>query len=50
MLTHRSFLAHLVVRCALSIQGSMTVQGPALELAAIHVKHHTQADRPGDLK
>ena len=50
MLTHRSFRANQVVKYVLLILGSMSVQGPALEWATIHVRHHAQADRPGDLK
>jgi len=48
MLTHRSFRPHPVVKCCLLILGSMAFEGPALEWAATHIKHHAQADRPGD--
>jgi len=48
MLTHRSFRPHPVVKCVLLILGSMSLEGSALEWAATHVKHHAQADRPGD--
>jgi stearoyl-CoA desaturase (delta-9 desaturase) len=48
MLTHRSFKAHPVVKCIFLMLGSMAFEGPALEWAATHVKHHAQADRPGD--
>ncbi len=48
MLTHRSFRPHPVVKCILLILGSMSIEGSALEWAATHVKHHAQADRPGD--
>ncbi len=48
MLTHRSFRANPVVKFVLLLLGSMAVQGPALEWAATHIKHHAQADREGD--
>ena len=48
MLTHRSFRPHPVVKCLLLILGSMAFEGPALEWAATHIKHHAQSDRPGD--
>lgn len=48
MLTHRSFCAHPVVRTALLVLGSMAVEGPAIEWAANHLKHHALADRAGD--
>src|SRR5579859_5126840 len=48
MLTHRSFCAQPVVRAALLVLGSMAVEGPAIEWAANHLKHHALADRAGD--
>jgi stearoyl-CoA desaturase (Delta-9 desaturase) len=48
MLTHRSFRAHPVVRLLLLILGSMAFEGPAIEWAATHTKHHARADREGD--
>ncbi len=48
MLTHRSFRPHPVVKCLLLILGSMSVEGPALQWAATHIKHHALADREGD--
>ncbi len=48
MLTHRSFRAHPVVSFVLLVLGSMSVEGPALEWAATHIKHHAHADREGD--
>src|SRR2546421_11193497 len=48
MLTHRSFRSHPLVKCFLLILGSMAFEGPALEWAATHIKHHARADRPGD--
>ena len=48
MLTHRSFRAHPAVRGMLLILGSMAIEGPAIEWAANHLKHHALADRVGD--
>lgn len=48
MLTHRSFQAHPVVKVILLILGSMGVEGPPIEWAATHIKHHAQSDREGD--
>jgi stearoyl-CoA desaturase (delta-9 desaturase) len=48
MLTHRSFRPHPVVKFILLVLGSMALEGPALEWAATHVKHHAQSDREGD--
>lgn len=48
MLTHRSFRPHPVVKFILLVFGSMALEGPALEWAATHVKHHAQSDREGD--
>ncbi|GER86039.1 stearoyl-CoA 9-desaturase [Dictyobacter vulcani] len=48
MLTHRSFQANPVIKFLLLVFGSMSLQGPAIEWAATHVKHHAQADKEGD--
>jgi stearoyl-CoA desaturase (delta-9 desaturase) len=48
MLTHRSFRPHPVVKGLLLILGSMSVEGPALQWAATHIKHHALSDREGD--
>ena len=48
MLTHRSFQPHPAVKFILLVLGSMSIEGPALDWAATHIKHHAQADRPGD--
>ena len=48
MLTHRSFNPHPLVKSLFLILGSMALEGPALEWAATHVKHHSVADREGD--
>ncbi len=48
MLTHRSFRPNPAVKALLLILGSMAVEGPALDWAATHIKHHARADREGD--
>jgi stearoyl-CoA desaturase (Delta-9 desaturase) len=48
MLTHRSFQPHPVVKFIFLAFGSMAVEGPALQWAAIHIKHHAHSDREGD--
>jgi stearoyl-CoA desaturase (Delta-9 desaturase) len=48
MLTHRSFQPHPVVKFIFLVLGSMALEGPAIEWAATHTKHHAQADREGD--
>jgi stearoyl-CoA desaturase (delta-9 desaturase) len=48
MLTHRSFKPHPIVKFILLVLGSMAWEGPALQWAATHIKHHAQADREGD--
>lgn len=48
MLTHRSFRPHPVVKFILLVLGSMSIEGPALQWAATHIKHHALSDREGD--
>jgi stearoyl-CoA desaturase (delta-9 desaturase) len=48
MLTHRSFQPHPIVKFILLVLGSMSLEGPAIEWAATHIKHHAQSDRDGD--
>ncbi|GHO67491.1 stearoyl-CoA 9-desaturase [Ktedonobacter sp. SOSP1-85] len=48
MLTHRSFAAHPVVKFIFLVLGSMALEGPALEWAATHIKHHSYSDKEGD--
>jgi stearoyl-CoA desaturase (delta-9 desaturase) len=48
MLTHRSFRPNPVVKFVLLVLGSMSLEGPALDWAAIHIKHHAHSDREGD--
>jgi stearoyl-CoA desaturase (delta-9 desaturase) len=48
MLTHRSFEANPVVRFFFLMLGSMAVEGPALDWASIHIKHHANTDEDDD--
>lgn len=48
MLTHRSFKPNPVVKFILLVLGSMALEGPALEWASTHIKHHALSDREGD--
>jgi stearoyl-CoA desaturase (delta-9 desaturase) len=46
--SHGSFQTKPVVRWVLAIMGSMAAQGPVLYWAAIHRRHHSCSDQPGD--
>jgi stearoyl-CoA desaturase (Delta-9 desaturase) len=48
MLTHRSFRPNPVIKFCLLVLGSMSLEGPALEWAATHIKHHAHSDREDD--
>ncbi len=48
MLTHRSFDSPAPVRLFFLALGSMALQGPAIEWAATHTKHHAKSDKEGD--
>jgi stearoyl-CoA desaturase (delta-9 desaturase) len=48
MLTHRSFKPNPVIKFALLVLGSMALEGPPLEWAATHIKHHSRSDKNGD--
>jgi stearoyl-CoA desaturase (Delta-9 desaturase) len=48
LLTHRSFDAPAPVKLAFLALGGMALQGPAIEWAATHQKHHAKADKEGD--
>jgi len=48
MLTHRSFAAHPAVRFFFLMLGSMAVEGPALDWASIHIKHHANTGKEDD--
>jgi stearoyl-CoA desaturase (Delta-9 desaturase) len=48
LFTHRSFKTGPVVRGALGIMGSASIEGPVISWVADHRKHHAFADMPGD--
>jgi len=48
LFTHRAFNAPAPVRAVLGILGSMAVQGPILQWASNHRRHHQHADKPSD--
>ncbi|MEO7021630.1 MAG: acyl-CoA desaturase [Ktedonobacteraceae bacterium] len=48
MLTHRSFKPNPVVKFIFLMLGSMAFEGPAIEWAATHVRHHADSDQEGD--
>jgi len=45
---HRGFQTSTPVRVILAILGSMAAEGPILFWVAVHRRHHTYSDRPGD--
>ena len=47
-LTHGSFKATRPLRIALTIAGSMAIEGPATRWVADHRRHHAFSDREGD--
>jgi len=48
MLTHRAFKARRWLKIALSIAGSMAIQGGPIRWVADHRKHHQHSDGPDD--
>ncbi|MBI2078679.1 MAG: acyl-CoA desaturase [Euryarchaeota archaeon] len=48
MLTHHSIVARAPTRALLLIAGSMSLQGPPVDWAATHQRHHALSDREGD--
>jgi stearoyl-CoA desaturase (Delta-9 desaturase) len=48
LFTHRSFKTTRAVRALLAVLGSMAIEGPLIEWASTHRKHHRFSDRPGD--
>jgi stearoyl-CoA desaturase (Delta-9 desaturase) len=47
-LTHGAFKAKRMLRVALAVAGSMSVQGSVIRWVADHRRHHAYADREGD--
>lgn len=48
LFTHRSFKTPRVVELILAALGSMAAEGPLLEWAAVHRRHHQHSDECGD--
>jgi stearoyl-CoA desaturase (delta-9 desaturase) len=48
LFTHRSFKTGPIVRGALGIMGSASIEGPVISWVADHRKHHAFSDMPGD--
>jgi stearoyl-CoA desaturase (Delta-9 desaturase) len=48
LFTHRSFKTTRALRALLAVLGSMAIEGPPIEWASTHRKHHRFSDRPGD--
>ncbi|MBE9144252.1 acyl-CoA desaturase [Planktothrix mougeotii] len=45
---HGAFKTNTVIRVLLAILGCMSAQGPVIQWASIHRRHHKYSDRPGD--
>jgi stearoyl-CoA desaturase (Delta-9 desaturase) len=48
LFSHRAFCTVPAVRVLLAIAGAMAAQGPVFYWAAVHRRHHSYSDRPGD--
>ncbi|MEA3190026.1 MAG: hypothetical protein QOD77_608 [Thermoplasmata archaeon] len=48
MLTHRAVTLRAPARFTMLVLGTMSMQGPASDWAATHIRHHAKADREGD--
>jgi len=48
LFSHRAFQTTAPLRLLLVIAGSVAAQGPVLYWAAVHRRHHSYSDRPGD--
>jgi stearoyl-CoA desaturase (delta-9 desaturase) len=48
MLTHQGFQSNAVVRTVFLILGCMAFDGPPIQWAATHIKHHAHSDEDGD--
>jgi stearoyl-CoA desaturase (Delta-9 desaturase) len=46
--SHRSFQTSRAIKALLAILGSMALQGPVVQWAAAHRRHHNFSDREGD--
>ncbi|MEY4180138.1 MAG: hypothetical protein RLY70_3712 [Planctomycetota bacterium] len=48
LITHRSFETHRIVRAFWMMMGALAVQGSPLVWCAVHRRHHSLSDQPGD--
>jgi stearoyl-CoA desaturase (Delta-9 desaturase) len=48
LFTHRSFKTTRTLRALLAVLGSMAIEGPLIDWASTHRKHHRFSDCPGD--
>jgi stearoyl-CoA desaturase (Delta-9 desaturase) len=48
LFTHKAFETNRVVKCIVTICGSMAVEGPVIKWVAMHRRHHQFSDRDGD--
>ena len=48
LFTHRSFKTTRALRALLAVLGSMAIEGPLIDWASTHRKHHRFSDRHGD--
>ena len=48
LITHRSFETHRLVRAFWMMMGALAVQGSPLVWCAVHRRHHSLSDKPGD--
>lgn len=48
LVVHKAFQANPALRAVVLALGSMTMQGPVINWAATHTKHHAMSDQEGD--
>jgi len=48
LVVHKSFEPHPVLKAIVLALGSMTFQGPVVNWASVHTKHHAHSDQEGD--
>lgn len=48
MVVHKAFTAHPILKAIVLAFGSMAFQGPVINWASVHTKHHAMSDQEGD--
>lgn len=48
LVVHKAFTAHPALRAVVIALGSMSFQGPVINWASVHTKHHARSDQEGD--